>query len=72
MAKRIDVHYGGRLYTIGGRDIDAVRDEITTAIATGHGWLPVNDGEGVARPTELLITPGVDVSLAEIPGDLDA
>lgn len=72
MAKRIDVFYGGRLYTIGGRDIGEVRDEISGHLARGHGWLPVNDGEGVAQSTELLITPGVDLTLAVIAGDADA
>ncbi|MFS0712805.1 hypothetical protein ABC195_02900 [Microbacterium sp. 2P01SA-2] len=69
MAKRVDVFYGGRPYSIGGRDIDDIRAEIAAALALGHGWLTVNDGEGVAQTTDLLITPGVDVTLADIPGD---
>ena len=69
MAKRIDIHYGGRLYTIGNREVDDVRAEIARALTAGSGWLDVNDGEGVARPTSLLVTPGVDLTLAEIPGD---
>ncbi|MDD7930616.1 hypothetical protein [Microbacterium thalli] len=67
MAKRIDVFYGGRAYTIGGRDLEDVRAEIADALESGHGWLSVNDGEGVAQGTELLITHGVDVTLAALP-----
>lgn len=69
MAKRVDVFYGGRLYTVGGRDLDELRAEIGAALANGHGWLTVNDGEGVAQATELLITPGVDITLAALPAD---
>ncbi|QLD11385.1 hypothetical protein [Microbacterium oleivorans] len=69
MAKRVDVFYGGRLYSVGGRDIDDIRAEIGDALVRGHGWLTVNDGEGVAQSTELLITPGVDITLAALPGD---
>ncbi len=69
MAKRVDVFYGGRLYSVGGRDLDDLRAEIAQALAAGHGWLTVNDGEGIAQSTELLITPGVDVTLAALPSD---
>lgn len=72
MAKRIDLFYGGRPYSIGGRTIEDVRAEISAYLAAGEGWLTVNDGEGVARPTDLLVTPGVDLTLAVIPGDEDA
>ncbi len=69
MAKRIDVHYGSRMYTIADRELADVRREITDAVLRGSGWLLVNDGEGVAQPTELLLTPGVDISLAAIPDE---
>jgi hypothetical protein len=69
VAKRVDLFYGGRLYSIGGREIEDVRAEIADALARGHGWLTVNDGEGVAQATELLISAGVDVTLAAIPND---
>ncbi|SDQ75659.1 hypothetical protein [Microbacterium sp. cf332] len=69
MAKRVDLFYGGRLYSIGGREIEDIRAEIAAALASGHGWLTVNDGEGVAQTTDLLISSGVDVTLAAIPGD---
>lgn len=72
MAKRIDVFYGGRPYSIGGRTIEEVRAEIAAHLTDGHGWLDVNDGEGVARETALLITAGVDLTLAAIPGDDEA
>ncbi|KAA9084936.1 hypothetical protein [Microbacterium radiodurans] len=72
MAKRIDVFYGGRLYTIGGRPVDEVQDEIAGYLAAGYGWLAVNDGEGIAQSTDLLVTPGVDITLAVIAGDADA
>lgn len=65
--KRIDIHYGGQLYSVGERSAEEITEEIRAAIVAGHGWLDVNDGEGAPRPARLLITPGVPVALIPIP-----
>jgi hypothetical protein len=67
--KRIDIEYGGRLYSIGGRTPEDVTAEIESALAAGSGWLRANDGEGAPRESMLLISPGVSLSVIPIPGD---
>ncbi len=67
--KRIDVHYGGEVYSIGGRDFDELKREITDGIAAGGHWLVVNDGEGHPRPAHLLLTAGTILALVPIPDD---
>lgn len=67
--KRIDIEYGGRLYSIGGREPEEVIAEITDGVQRGHHWLLVNDGEGMRRDALLLITSGVPIAVVPIPGD---
>jgi len=67
--KRIDIEYGGRLYSVGGRDPAEVMTEITEGVSDGARWLTVNDGEGDRRDALLLLTPGVPIAIIPIPGD---
>lgn len=70
--KRIDIHYGGEHYSVGGREFDELVAEIESGIARGFCWLEVNDGEGMVRPAFLLITPGVPLAVIPIhAGDAD-
>ena len=64
--KRIDIRYGGELYSVGGRDLDDLREEIVRGVARGGQWLQVNDGEGTRRDAQLLLHPGVPISIIPI------
>ena len=66
--KRIDLHYGGHLYSVGGREIADLQAEIASHNDTG-GWLVVNDGEGARRDSYLWIAPGIPIALIPIPED---
>ncbi|WP_036317699.1 hypothetical protein [Microbacterium sp. B24] len=66
--KRIDVHYGGNLYSVGGRALAEVQHEVERAAASG-GWLLVNDGEGARRDAYLWVAAGVPIALVPIPDD---
>lgn len=66
--KRIDLHYGGSLYSVGGRSLEEVQREIERAAASG-GWLRVNDGEGARRDAYLWVCAGVPIALVPIPAD---
>lgn len=69
--KRIDIHYGGQIYSIGGREPADLIEEIETGIiADEPRWLVVNDGEGSARPALLLLTRGVAIGVVPIPDEL--
>jgi len=67
--KRIDIEYGGRAFSMGGKDPRSVMAQIDAALDGGDHWLRVNDGEGARRDVFLLITPGTPVVVAPIPGD---
>ncbi|MDX2376720.1 hypothetical protein M4I32_07895 [Microbacterium sp. LRZ72] len=66
--KRIDVHYAGRSYSIGGRDFGEVQVEVEAAQRDG-GWLLVNDGEGTRRDAKLWLGAGVPIVLVPIDAD---
>ena len=66
--RRIDIHYGGQLYSVGDRDVDQLRAEVADGMRTG-GWLKVNDGEGARRDAFLMLGPGVPIGVIPIPGD---
>lgn len=66
--KRIDLHYGGNLFSIGGRNLEDLQSEIVSYQQDG-GWLLVNDGEGMRRDTFLWVTAGVPIALVPIPDD---
>jgi hypothetical protein len=65
--KRIDIVYAGKPYSIGGRSLEAVQDEISAGVASGEPrWLKVNSGEGRAESAYLLVVPGVPVVLVDV------
>lgn len=69
--KRIDLVYGGHMYSIGGRDFDDLKREIEEGIAAeGLRWLVVNDGEGHHRPAHLLLDRGIDIAVIPIPDEI--
>lgn len=65
--KRIDIHYGGQTYSVGGRELADLQQEISEGLAKGAYWLVVNDGEGERRDAHLLITASSDVALIPVP-----
>jgi len=63
--KRVDIQYGGEHFSIGGRDLDDVKREVTEGLSSGSVyWLEVNSGEGQPRQALLAITPGVPITLS--------
>lgn len=71
--KRIDIHYAGQIYSVGGREFDVLQNEITDGLASGGpSWLVVNDGEGHRRDAYLLLTPGAPLTLIPVPDELPA
>ncbi|WP_394279515.1 hypothetical protein [Microbacterium sp.] len=69
--KRVDIHYGGELYSVGDTSYEDLVAQVSAALVAGHGWINVNDGEGAPRPAHLLISPGVQIALVPIPDDPD-
>lgn len=67
--KRIDIYYGGEHYSVGGRRLEDLRQEVEAGLAAGSHWLEVNDGEGMMRIAHLLVTPGVPLAIVPIPDE---
>ncbi|TQK17601.1 hypothetical protein FBY40_0078 [Microbacterium sp. SLBN-154] len=65
--KRIDLIYGGQLFSVGGRTTQDLTREISQAVADGGGWLTANDGEGERREALLFIGPGIPIAVVPIP-----
>ena len=65
--KRIDIYYGADHYSVSGRELEELQNEIAAGLVAGVHWLAVNDGEGELRQAFLLITPGVPLSIVPIP-----
>ena len=64
---RIDIVYGGKPYSLGGRSLESIQIEIDGAIAAGLPyWLRVNSGEGRFEDAYLLIAPGIDVAMVNV------
>ena len=64
---RIDIVYGGRPYSLGGRSIATIQDEIGAAIAAGVPyWIKVNSGEGRYEDAYLLIAPGIPLAMVNV------
>lgn len=69
--KRIDVIYGGRQYSIGGREVeDLVREIEEGVLSDTPRWIVLNDGEGHLRPARLLLGRGIDIAVIPIPDEL--
>ena len=65
--KRIDIIYDGVAYSVGNRELEDVKAEIAAAIVSGKpGWLHVNQGGGIPRATDLLITAATHIALIPI------
>lgn len=67
--KRIDIYYGGERYSVGTRTFEEISAEVDAALAAGHDWIRVNDGDGAPRMAYLLITPGVPLAIVPIPDE---
>ena len=64
---RIDIVYGGKPYSLGGRSIASIQDEISAAIAAGVPyWIKVNSGEGRYEDAYLLIAPGIPLAMVNV------
>ena len=65
--RRVDITYGGTMYSLPRTTVDEVRRTIEDAIAaTGPQWMTVNFGEGKPQPVDILISPNVPIALAQI------
>jgi hypothetical protein len=69
--KRIDIHYGGQTYSVGGRELHDLEQEIIDGIASGGHWMLVNDGEGQRLDAHLLLMPGSPIALIPVPEQVD-
>jgi hypothetical protein len=70
--KRVNIMYGGAQYSVGQADVAAIKAAIEEAHATGTPrWITVNFGEGRPQPADLLVGPGIPVSIIPIPSDDD-
>jgi hypothetical protein len=64
---RIDIVYGGKPYSLGGRSVESIQVEIDGALAAGLPyWLRVNSGEGRFEDAYLLIAPGISVAMVNV------
>ena len=65
--RRVDITYGGTMYSLPRTTVDEVKRTIEEAIsAPGPQWLTVNFGEGKPQPVEILISSDVPIALAQI------
>jgi hypothetical protein len=68
--KRINILYAGKQYSVSGRDVDDVKEEIrSAAAATEPTWLEVNVGEGKFKQASILMGPGIEVAVIGIDAD---
>ncbi|MFC9919995.1 hypothetical protein [Agromyces binzhouensis] len=68
--KRVNIMYGGAQYSVGEADVEAIKSAIERAHERGLAdWITVNFGEGRPQPAELLVGPGIPVSIVPIPSD---
>ncbi len=66
--KRIDIVYGGRDYSVSGRELDDLQNEIESLLAGGAGhWLQVSIAGGEPQPTYLYLSPGTPIALVPVP-----
>ncbi|MGR0220932.1 hypothetical protein [Agromyces sp. ZXT2-6] len=70
--KRVNIMYGGAQYSVGQADVEAIKAAIEEAFATNSPrWIRVNFGEGRPQPADVLVGPGIPVSIIPIPSDDD-
>ncbi|MCK6066896.1 MULTISPECIES: hypothetical protein [Microbacterium] len=65
--KRIDIVYGGRDYSVSGRELDDLQNEIESLLAGAGHWLQVSIGDGEPQPTYLYLSPGTPIALVPVP-----
>ncbi|WP_240665791.1 hypothetical protein [Agromyces sp. LHK192] len=69
--KRVNVLYDGHQYSVGETEVEALRAAVDEAYRSGRPvWVTLNLGEGRPQPAELLIGPGIPISLVPIPADV--
>ena len=65
--KRINVRYGAEDYSIGGRELAEVQEEIASGLRqNGMHWLTVNQGAGREQIASLAISLGTPIALIPI------
>ncbi|WP_353828968.1 hypothetical protein [Agromyces sp. SYSU T0242] len=68
--KRVNILYDGIHYSVGEADVSAIKEAIEQAHQRGLAdWITVNFGEGRPQPAELLVGPGIPISIVPIPAD---
>jgi hypothetical protein len=68
--KRINILYDGKQYSVSGRDVDELKEEIRAAVESAvPTWLEVNVGEGKYKRADILLTPGVTLAVIGIDAD---
>jgi len=64
---RIDIVYGGRPYSLSGRTLESIQEEIGSAVSSGRPrWLRVNSGEGRIEDAYLLVAPGIAIAVVNV------
>lgn len=64
---RIEIVYGGRPYSIGGRTLDDFQAEVSMASVNQTAyWLKVNAHEGRVEDAYLLIAPGIPIAIINV------
>ena len=68
--KRINILYDGKQYSVSGRDVDELKEEIRAAVESAvPTWLEVNVGEGKYKRADILLSPGVTLAVIGIDAD---
>lgn len=66
----LELTYGGETYSIMGRSIYEVQQEIGVMLRSGNpAWLEVRDAHGRMASHQLLVGPGVALSITSVPSD---
>lgn len=64
---RLDIIYGGKPYSIGGRSLESFQDEIAEAAKSSNPyWLKVNTGEGRLEDAYLYMAPGIPIAVVDV------
>jgi hypothetical protein len=64
---RVDIVYGGGQYSLGGRSLESIQNEVETALASEKPyWLRVNSGGGRFEDAYLLILPGIPFAILNV------